>query len=69
MQHVIDINAGSPLLLSEAFPCGQGFWELELPEGAGHASSKPVIARHHLAMPAGGTPENPQVEWIVRVAE
>jgi 3',5'-cyclic AMP phosphodiesterase CpdA len=75
LQHVIDINAGSPVLLSEAFPCGQGFWEFELPEGAGDASSKPVIARHHLALPAGGVggPEEPRgepkVEWIVRVAE
>lgn len=69
LQHVIDINAGSPVLLSEAFPCGQGFWEFELPEGAGDASRKPVIARHHLAMPAGGTEEKPLVSWTARVAE
>lgn len=42
------INAGSPCMTSAAFPLGQGFWEIELPD----APRNSLKLTHHVPMPA-----------------
>jgi len=41
------INAGSPCLTSEAFPLGQGFWQIDLPEDP----REPLDLTHHVLEP------------------
>lgn len=62
------INAGSPCMTSDAYPLGQGFWELNLPDDP-HAVLSSV---HHIpAAPDGSeSPDSPHahdhVRWITR---
>lgn len=41
---MLDVNAGSPTMMSAAWPRGQGFWMLDLPADA----SQPLTFEHHV---------------------
>lgn len=41
---VLDINAGAPTMVSAAYPLGQGFWELTLPDAPATGA---IVAAHH----------------------
>ncbi len=50
LSHVTFVNAGAPCHVSEQYPFGQGFWEIDLPEDTRHA----VSLTHHLPVANGG---------------
>lgn len=62
------VNAGSPCYTSDRYPLGQGFWEIDLPDDAGHR----IEMVHHYPMPAGGEDRRtlsrlkrlPEIEWL-----
>ena len=43
LSHVVDINAGAPVYCTNAYPYGQGFWHVDLPEDP----KRPIEAVHH----------------------
>lgn len=43
------INAGAPCLISSHYPCGQGFWEIVLPEDP----TQDLHLVHHVPTPSG----------------
>lgn len=43
------INAGSPAMISRAYPLGQGFWEINLPDNP----QDPLDLLHHVPVPSG----------------
>ena len=57
LENVIDLNAGSPTMINETFPLGQGFWTFEL---TAEAPDPPRLV-HHLPTPDGWSadPVNP----------
>ncbi|MCX5661724.1 MAG: metallophosphoesterase [Planctomycetota bacterium] len=62
---MIDVNAGAPTQVSDEFPFGQGFWEIELPESPREA----IRFQHHVA--TGRTPGEPDdpnggLTWVTR---
>lgn len=65
------VNAGSPCYVSERYPLGQGFWELELPADA----QQRIEMVHHFPMPLNGAAANgtsggglPEIEWMAERA-
>jgi len=57
------INAGSPCLMSDKYPLGQGFWEVRLPDDP----RDQLRAVHHVPMPAtkGRPPSVHDIRWDV----
>jgi predicted phosphodiesterase len=52
------INAGSPCMTSDAFPLGQGFWEIELPTDPSEAPD----LTHHVLEPQADSAAEPEIE-------
>ena len=51
LDHVVDVNAGAPLLRTRAYPFGQGFWQIELPNDPG---AEGELIHHRPEDQAGG---------------
>ena len=52
------LNTGSPCMTSQAFPAGQGFWELQVARHASEAATRDITLRAHRPAP-GATPSAP----------
>ena len=44
LEHVIDVNAGAPVMCTSLHPFGQGFWQFDLPD----APDKPITFHNHV---------------------
>jgi len=55
---ITDVNAGAVCLRKGEYPCGQGFWQIDLPADP----RQQVGLRHHVPKPAQQTPDM-TVQW------
>lgn len=64
------INAGAPCLISSHYPCGQGFWEVELPDDPaqelGLVHHVPTPEGHYGARPSREVRGTPNGRWHAR---
>lgn len=67
LQHVVDIDAGAPCMLSGSYPYGQGFWELHLPDDVA-VWPKSLKATHHVLQRATDDPDA-ELVWTTRDVE
>lgn len=59
LPHVVDINAGAPCQTGPDFPHGQGFWQIDLPDGP--ARLEQVSLTRHI--PTGTAVDGQELVW------
>ncbi len=59
----LSINAGAPVMIGEAYPFGQGFWEIDLPDDP---SERPRLTHHRMTAWSQSGPETAGVWTATR---
>ena len=58
LERATDVNAGAPCLRTAEYPCGHGFWQIDLP-----SDPREQVALHHHVPQLAQQTENKTVQW------